>query len=253
MQLRRRTRSSRRKSPVLSGAMVEKSRAEKEDQSDRAAGQRWDYHEKRAGHGGEEWPSRRKVEEKKSDYAYYRSRQECKFYQRGLCEKHDACQFDHKLPGFADVGVELDPSIVHLRLCKSQRLPTGCIHGSKCSFVHVPEGICKLFMCGPDACNNTRYQGGCSGGTHIRITMKEMHKKMQMQSDNDDDTLQMMEGDMKKNEEKKRRQRKDRSRSRRSLTPIQRKKKKKYDDSSVTLIANLKMEERRKPNRLSFT
>ena len=82
--------------------------------------------------------------------------------------------------------------------------------------------------------------------------MKEMHKKMQMQSDNDD-TLQMMEGDMKKNEEKKRRQRKDRSRSRRSLTPIQRKKKKNYNDSSVTLIANLKMEERRKPNRLSFT
>ena len=80
--------------------------------------------------------------------------------------------------------------------------------------------------------------------------MKEMHKKMQMQSDNDD-TLQMMEGDMKKNEEKKRRQRKDRSRSRRSLTPIQRKKKKNYD--AVTLIANSKMEERRKPNRLSFT
>ena len=253
MQLRRRTRSSRRKSPVLSGAMVEKSHAEKEDQSDRAAGQRWDYREKRAGHGGEEWPSGRKVEEKKSDYNYYRSPQECKFYQRGHCDRHDACKFDHKLPGFADVGVILDPSILPLRLCKLQRLPTGCKHGSECSFVHVPEGICKLFMCGPDACNNKRYSGGCSGGTHTQITMKEMHnKKMQMQSNNDD-TLQMMEGVVKKNEEKKRRPRKDRSRSRRSLTPIRRKKKKNYDDSSVTLRANLKTEERRKPNRLSFT
>lgn len=81
--------------------------------------------------------------------------------------------------------------------------------------------------------------------------MKEMWEKMQMQSRNDD-ALQMMEGVVKKNEEKKR-PRKDRSRSRRSPTPIQRKKKKNYKDSSVTLTTNPEVEERRKPNRLSFT
>ena len=226
--------------------MVEKSHAEKEDQSDRAAGRRQDYHEKRAGHGGEEWPSRGKVEGK------YRSPHECTFYQRGLCDRHDACQFDHKLPGFADVGDVVHPSILNLRLCKWQReSTTGCKHGSECSFVHVPQGICKLFMLGPDACNNRRYPGGCSGGTHTQITMKEMCEKMQMQSRNDD-TLQMMEGVVKKNEEKKR-PRKDRSRSRRSPTPIQRKKKKNYNDGSVTLTTNPEVEERRKPNRLSFT